>query len=71
MSSTAHCYTTTLKILEIGLFMQVQSGEGSLTRSLEERELLQYFYLISFVVVKSAVIDDGDMFSSANQFKRR
>lgn len=32
---------------------------------------LFFFYLISFVVVKSPVIDDRDMFSLANQFKRR
>lgn len=71
LSSAADCYTTTLKILEISLFMRLRSRVGCLTCSLEESKLLQYFYLISFVVVKSPVIDDGDMFSPANQFKRR
>lgn len=51
--------------------MRFRSGEGCLTCSLEESKLLKYFYLISFVVVKSPVIDDRDMFSPANQFKRR
>lgn len=71
MSSAADCYTTTLKILEISLFMWLRSGERCLTCSLEESKLVRYFYLISFVVVKSPVIDDRDVFSPANQFKRR
>lgn len=71
LSSAADCYTTTLKILEISLFMQLHSREGRLTCSLEGSKLLQYFYLISFVVVKSPVIDDRDMFSPANQFKKK
>lgn len=51
--------------------MWLHSKEGCLTCSLEESKLLQYFYLISFVVVKTPVSDDRDMFSPADQFKRR
>lgn len=72
LSSAAECYTTTLKTPENQFIHAAsQQGGGHSTRSQGERRLLLHFYLISFVVVKFPVIDDRDMFSLANQFKKR